>query len=332
MRIFLTGGTGLIGSHVAERLRRRGQSVVALVRRSSDRRHLDGLGCRLVEGDVLDDPDELASRMEGCDVVIHAAARVFERAGRKAFQRVNVGGTEAVLRAAALVAPRVIHLSSVAVYSRVRPDRLLPEERWAEADPARQAPYQASKTVSERLAWRLHGEGSIRLTTLRPAVVYGERDRAATPWMMRVAGLPLVPLPGGGRTRLPLVYAGNVARGVLAALDRDGSVGRAYNVAQDHPLTGRELVALLAHALDRRPRVLHLPVAPLTALAATVDGVTRWTPLPGTDLLRGVRSLTRDNPYDSSRARMELGWTNLVMHGEAIRRTVAWWRAGEGRA
>lgn len=331
-RIFLTGGTGLIGSHVAERLRRRGEEVVALVRPTSDRRHLDALGCRVMEGDVLDSTDVLAAAMDDCAVVIHAAARVFERAGRKAFERINVDGTERVLRAAGLVGARVIHLSSVAVYSRVRPDGLLTEDRWVEADPARQAPYQASKTRSERLGWRLHEEGSTRLTTLRPAVVYGERDRAATPLMVRFVTLPVVPLPGGGRTTLPVVYAGNVARGVLAAVDREASVGRAYNLAQDHPVTARDMVELLAAALDRPGRSVTVPARPLAALAAVVDHVTRWTPLPGTDLRRGVRSLTQENPYDSSRARMELGWSNLVTHSEAIRRTIAWWRAGKGGA
>jgi 2-alkyl-3-oxoalkanoate reductase len=332
MAIFLTGGTGLIGSHVAERLRRKGEDVVALVRPTSDRRHLEGLGCRIVEGDVLDPPERLAGAMAGCGAVVHAAALVFDRRARSVFRRLNVEGTERVLGAAALAAPRVIHLSSVAVYSRLTPNPLLTEDRWLEAEPRRQSAYAASKTESERLAWRLHADGAIRLTTIRPAVVYGERDRAATPLMVRVARLPVVPLPGGGRSRLPLVYAGNVARGVLATLDRESTIGRAYNLAEDHALTGRELLGLLAAAMGRKTRVLRLPAAPLGGLAAVVDQVTRWLPLPATDMRRGIRSLARDNPYDSSRARMELGWTNLVTHEEAVRRTVAWWRAGEGGA
>lgn len=332
MGIFLTGGTGLIGSHVAERLRRSGQRVVALVRPGSDRRHLERLGCRLVEGDVLDSPERLARAMGGCEAVIHAAALVFERGSRARFRRLNVLGTENVLGAAALAAPRVIHLSSVAVYAGLAPGTGLTEDRWEEADPRRQPPYQGSKTESERVAWRLHADAAIRLTTLRPAVVYGERDRAATPLMVRFARLPIAPLPGGGRTRLPLVYAGNVARGVLATLDHGIAIGRAYNLGSDHPLTGRELLELLARELGRTPRVLPLPAGPLRALAAAVHLGARWTPLPGAGLRRGVRALTRDNPYDSSRAQLELGWTNLTTHEEAVRRTMAWWRAGKGGA
>jgi 2-alkyl-3-oxoalkanoate reductase len=326
MRIFLTGGTGLIGSHVAERLRHRGDTVVALVRGTSNSAHLAGVGCKLVEGDILDPPESLASAMAGCDLVIHAAAKVFEKGSREDFVRLNVRGTETVLGAAALTAPRVVHLSSVAVYAGVRPEPALTEERWTEADPDRQGAYAASKHLSEQAAWRLHQRGLIQLTTVRPSVVYGERDRAATPILIRLVSLPIVPLPGGGKSRLTLVYAGNVARGVVAAADRPTTIGRAYNLALDHPVTLRELTALLSDALGRRHRTLSVPAAPLNVLAEGVEWLTRLVPiLPRTGVRRAIRSLTRDNPYSSGRAGMELGWANLITHREGVRRTVEWW-------
>ncbi len=330
MRVFLTGGTGLIGSHIAERLRRRGDTVVALVRHTSDVRHLRDLGCDLVEGDVHDTAGVLASRMRGCAAVVHAAARVFTQGRREDFIRDNVAGAERVLHAAGMSAPRVVHLSSVAVYAGLSVDGGLTEDRWLEAEPDRQAAYAASKHLSERAAWKLHDEGTIRLTTVRPSVVYGERDRAATPIIMRVCRLPVLPLPGGGRALLPLVYAGNVARGVVSALDRDHAVGRAYNLALDHPLTARELVDGVSGELGRRVRIVSVPAAPLNALAGLVAWLGRRVPFtPPTGLPRALRSVTQDNPYDSSRSRSELGWTNLTTHTEGLRRTVAWWRAGE---
>ena len=306
MRIFLTGGTGLIGSHVAEALRARGDDVIALVRETSDTAHLESLGCLLVRGDVLAPPDDLALRMRSADAVVHAAAKVFQPGPRDAFIRVNVQGTENVLRAAGRVAPRVVHVSSVAVYAGL-PMRGLVEDRWTEADPKRQAAYAASKHLSERAAWRLHEEGTVRLTTVRPCVVYGERDRSATPIIIRTASRAAVPLIGGGRTTLPLVYAGNVARGVVAALDREAAVGRAYN-------------------LGRRPRIIPVPTTLAGGAATLVAATTRL--LPGThrvDAGRAVRGLSTDNPYDSSRARLELGWARHIAHEEGIRRTMEWW-------
>lgn len=327
MKIFLTGGTGFLGSHVAERLRERGDDVVALVRSSSDTTHLESLGCELVVGDLGDPEATLADRMRGCGAVIHAAASVFRRGSRKKYLRVNVGGTEKVLRAAGRAAPRVVHLSSVAVYAGLPMDDPLTEDRWTEADPDRQAAYAASKHLSERAAWELHDEGRIRLTTVRPCVVYGERDRAATPIIVRTVARPVVPLVGGGRTTLPLVYAGNVARGVVAALDRDAAAGRAYNLARDVPVTGRQLVELVAAALGRTPRILPVPAPLARPFAAAAEGITGLIPfMRRTDTRRAVAALSHDNPYDSSRARLELGWTGLIPHEEGVRRTMDWWQ------
>lgn len=326
--VFLTGGTGLIGSHVAERLRGRGDDVIALVRPTSDTRHLQSLGCELVEGDLLDPPREMAARMRGANAVIHAAAKVFQSGSREEYLRVNVEGTRAILEAASAAAPRVIHLSSVAVYAGLPMDEPLREDRWTAADPDRQNRYAASKHRSERAAWRAHEEGRIRLTTVRPSVVYGERDRSATPVMVRYATLPLVPLPGGGRSVVPVVYAGNVAAGVVAALDREAAEGRAYNLALDVPVTGRELLTLLGRGLGRRPRVVPIPAGPARALAGILEAVSRRLPgAPTVDARRAAHSLSTDNPYDSSRARLELGWTSMIPHDEGLRRTLAWWRS-----
>lgn len=327
MRIFLTGGTGMLGSHVAERLRARGDQVVALVRPSSDTAHLDSIGCALVTGDLRDAPAPMAARMRGADAVIHAAAKVFQSGSRAEYLRVNVEGTERLLEAAGMIAPRFIQVSSVAVYAGLSMERPLTEDRWTEADPDRQSPYAASKHLSERAVWRAHETGSVQVTTLRPSVVYGERDRSATPVMVRYASLPVVPLIDGGRTTLPVVYAGNVADGIVAALDRQTSVGRAYNLALDLPLTARQMVSLLGAGLQRSPRTVSVPGRPIGAVAAGIRALTRSVPgLPTLDAMRAIRSLTHDNPYDSHRARTELDWDPRVGHEEGVRRTLEWWK------
>ena len=104
MRVFLTGGTGLIGSHVAERLRARGDEVVALHRQGSDAGFLRELRCTLVSGDVRDAPETLALGMRGCRAVVHGAALVYAEESWPRVHAVNVEGTKNVLRAAALAA------------------------------------------------------------------------------------------------------------------------------------------------------------------------------------------------------------------------------------
>src|SRR4051812_12087227 len=87
--IFLTGATGLVGSHVAEEAVRRGHKVRALVRASSDTRFLDSLGVEKVPGD-LEDAESLRRGVAGADWVINCAAKVGDWGPLEEFRRLNV--------------------------------------------------------------------------------------------------------------------------------------------------------------------------------------------------------------------------------------------------
>lgn len=328
MRIFLTGGTGLLGSHVAERLRAHGHEVLALARRTSDTSLLRHLGVELVTGDVRDPPNRLAGAMVGCDAVVHAAAVLFRRgAGESVYRTVNVEGTERVLRAAAAAgASRVVHVSSIAVYGAV--GRVpITEELWRTGTIPARAYYPRSKREAEAVAWRLHEAGVVRLTTVRPGMVYGERDRWFTPGIARVASLPVVPLPRGGHSTLPMVYAGNVADAIVAALERSESIGRAYNLTAERPLSVREILETFGRALGRVPRVISVPAALAISAAAVGDVILRVLPGFGQPALgRLARRLSRDDPYDTTRARRELAWRARVPPEDALARTAAWYR------
>jgi nucleoside-diphosphate-sugar epimerase len=328
VRVFLTGGTGLVGSHVAERLRERGHDVVALVRPSVDAAFLASVGAEPVEGDVTAVSAELAARMAGCDAVVHAAARVYRRAPWAMYHQLNVAATERVLRAAAAAgAGRVLHVSSVAVYGIGGSGARITEDAWRERPIPPHATYARSKREAEEVAWRLHAEGAIRLTTVRPVVVYGERDRLFTPILARVVRFPVVPLPGGGRAAVPVAYAGNVADAIVDALELPVAVGRAYNLVEERTISARRLLRIFARELGKAPRLWTVPAGLALGPATVIDGLARVLPgLRGAELRRGVRLLSRGNPYDAARARQDLGWTGRVEHEQAVARTAAWWR------
>ncbi len=334
MRVFLTGGTGLVGSHTARELVAAGHELAALVRPASDASVLAGLA-EVVRGDLLDPPERLAAGMRGCNALVHAAALLYRRGATAGdYERLNVAATGAVLRAAgAAGVTRAIHVSSIAVYAPAAEAAGYAEESWLEGTLPARVPYAVSKRAGEEEAWRVHGSGAVRLTTVRPGVLYGEHDRWLTPFLARVIRWPVVPLPGGGRTTVPVVYAGNVARGIVAALSRDAAVGRAYNLSDDGGLTPRMLLNAFGSTLGRPPRILPIPGALLTTLAAVGDVVARGIPAAaGTNLRRGAQRLLQDNAYSSARARRELGWTQegpaaLVPPAQAVARTAEWWQS-----
>src|SRR5688572_28768577 len=119
MRVFVTGGTGFIGGHVARKLRERGDDVVALVRAPEKARALEELGCELVAGSLAD-PAAIRKGMGGTDAVVHGAA-IYEvgipESAHRAMYEANVVGTETVMRAALEgKVPKVVYISTVAAF------------------------------------------------------------------------------------------------------------------------------------------------------------------------------------------------------------------------
>src|SRR3954468_6358867 len=114
--IFLTGATGLVGSHVAEEALRRGHRVRALVRASSDTRWLDRWGVDKVDGDLAD-RDALRRGAAGADWVFNCAAKVGDWGTLEDFRRLNVAALRLLLAAASEAGvARFVHVSSLGVY------------------------------------------------------------------------------------------------------------------------------------------------------------------------------------------------------------------------
>ncbi|NUQ21158.1 MAG: NAD-dependent epimerase/dehydratase family protein [Gemmatimonadaceae bacterium] len=113
----VTGATGLVGSHVVERLVAEGWTVRALVRDPRGAAWVRQLGvAELATGDVLDRA-AFGAAATGCDVIFHTAAAITpEAATWEAYRSVNVGGTAAAIEAAKTSGARLMQVSSVAVY------------------------------------------------------------------------------------------------------------------------------------------------------------------------------------------------------------------------
>ena len=117
MTVLVTGGSGLVGSHVIEALRSRGMPVRALVRAPS-RPMVEALGAETVIGDITD-PGAWRRAAAGVGAIVHAAALVAQPVAFATFEAVNVGGTRLAIAAARSAGARLVHISSVAVYGRV---------------------------------------------------------------------------------------------------------------------------------------------------------------------------------------------------------------------
>ncbi len=325
MRVFLTGGTGLLGSHLVAELRAHGHDVVALHRRESDTRYLRECSCVLVEGDVRDDAETLVRAMDGCSHVVHGAALVYADGAWPKVRAVNVEGTRNVLSAAAMAEVRhAVHVSSVAVYGTV--DGRVNEMAPIDSDLPPGDLYARSKREAESVARGIEEERGLSVTILRPSAVYGERDRLLVPALLRILRLPVVPLFGPADNTLPVVYAGNVAVAIRLMLDA-GRAATTFDLGLDFPLTQRELFTVLAAGMDIVPRFLSIPAGLVRGGATVLTRLGVGTPgarhLP---LDRVARLALGENPYPSLRIRTELGWDPPHHHHDALARTARWAR------
>lgn len=323
MRVYLTGGTGLLGSHLASELRSQGHEVVALHRPDADTLPLEEAECELVEGDVLDDAGMLAPGMEGCTHVVHSAALVYSVGTWPEVRAVNVDGTRNVLTAAVQAGVgHALYVSSVAVYG--------PAEGPVDEDtpidsiiPASDL-YARSKREAEEVARGIERVQSLPVSIVRPSAIYGERDRLMVPALRKILRMPVVPLLGSGMNTVPAVYAGNLA-GVLRRVLEAARGGTTYDLGLDHPLTQRDLLEFLARGLGRRVRFVTIPARLVSACARFLERVGVSTPgARHVPISRVARLALGDNPYPSGRVREELGWDPAYEHRDALLRTGRW--------
>ncbi len=326
MHLFLTGGTGLLGSHLAELLVSGGHRVVALHRPGADTSFLSALGCRLVEGDVQDGADRLATLMEGCTHLVHGAALVYVGGSWPAIRAVNVDGTRNVLTAAHRSGIRhAVHISSVAAYGPVPGP--VDEDTPLDTPLHPKDLYARSKREAEEVARGIARAHGLPVTVVRPSAVYGERDRLMVPALRRILRFPVVPLFGPGSNTVPVVYAGNVADALRAILEAGPGAGDTFDVGLDRPLTQRLLMEGLCRGLGKRVRFLRIPAPLVRAGARTLEALGAHPPGAAHLSFSRVAELALgDNPYPSRRIREALGWQPPHAHEDALPRTGRWAR------
>ncbi len=333
MRALVTGATGMLGRHIAERLVADGWQVRAMVRDPVAARALSDAGIALVEGNVLD-RDAFVRAAAGCEVVFHAAAEIITPGGWERYRTVNVDGTRHAIDAAASAGARLMHVSSVAVYgAEARYLAMRNGGRTDEDTPLlplhERAYYARSKRESEALVLDAHRAGRIWATAIRPDVIYGPHDRQFVPRVARAMRLRVVPLVAGGRSTLAVVHAANVADGAVRAATSDVAAGRAWNLANDFDVTVREFFTYAAQGLGHGVAQVPVPLPVARGLLRGLRAVLRAF-TGGRFNLIGPGSLdfvTHDNPFTSDRARRDLGWSPSVQPAQGVREAFAWWAA-----
>lgn len=302
-RVFLTGATGFVGSHVLRELLSAGYPVRAL-RRTAASTQDDTAAVDWIAGD-LRDVGRFARALHGCRYLIHCAALYsFAPRDRAELKAVNVDATASLMLAGHLAGlERAILTSSSATEGHA------------------QSGYHFSKVEQERAAFA----SRLPVVALLPTAPVGPGDSKPTPTGKLVLdfarGKIVAKAPGSGG--MNLVAVEDVASAHVAALER-GRIGERYIVGGEN-LSMDEIWQLLVDVTGkpmpawRAPYALALAAAYLDELRCRVTGASPSVPLEGVRLSR-VRMYA-----DSSKARHDLGYASTPVRA-ALDRAVAWYR------
>ncbi|HEX4173441.1 MAG TPA: hopanoid-associated sugar epimerase [Acetobacteraceae bacterium] len=320
----LTGATGFVGSAVARVLAARGHRLRLLIRPTSDRRNLAGIDAELALGD-LTDAASLASAVAGCRYVFHVAADYrFWVPDPDAMLRANVEGTLALMRTAQSAGvERIVYCSSVAALGRPHDGSLADEDTPTdEADFI--GTYKRSKFLAERAVMDLVRQQALPAVVVNPAAPVGPRDIKPTPTGKMIRDAAAGRVPAYIDTGLNIVHVDDVAEGHALALER-GRIGERYVLGGENLLL-KDLLALVAEVVGRRPPTIELPEALVWPAAWLMEGFARMTGIPPMMTRDHIKMARHRMFYSSDKAKRELGYTPRPVRA-AIEDAVAWFRA-----
>jgi len=306
MKVFVTGATGFIGSHLVPRLLRDGHELRCLVRRPGTGRPLEEQGAATIQGDVTD-RGSIERAMSGCDCVIHLAnVYSFWEADRRTYARVNVEGTRNVMECALAAAiPRVVHVSSAVIYGRPAD---VPFTEESPVGPVRFSEYARTKYGGDRIAWELHEERGLPLVTILPGAVLGPGDTRATGDYIRRLVRRSMPARIMEDSVLTFVHVRDVAEAIARAAARDDLSGTRLLVGAQR-LSFREVNRMVGEISGVPLPALRLPASLAMAGAALLTWLADriGQPPPWGMSTDQIRTMKEGFQFDGRRAERELG-------------------------
>lgn len=322
MRVLVTGSSGFIGSNVARHLIGQGHDVIATGRDRARLRPLESVGCRIVPAELS--TDDLSVLVDGCDAVIHCAARAAPWGARSAFWNDNVVATERLVDATRRSGSvqRFVFVSSPSIYFRPQDQLQLTEEfkppaRWLTA-------YAETKWVSE---CRVIAAPEINPVVLRPRAVFGPGDAVIVPRLMAVANSGFFPLPGGGAAWTDVTYIDNVVDAIVQALvGGDEIVGKSFNITNGESIRIGDLLQRLFTALNVKPRFVSIPRGLAFGLAGMSERIAQALRVKAEPRLTryGIGLLGYSQTLSIEAARRSLGYSPRISIDEGIARYASW--------
>ena len=320
--ILVTGASGFIGRHLVDELIRRRFSVRVLVRKKASIPFHHGQ-VEICFGDIAD-PASLEKAVEGVDRVFHLAAVInLEQESMRGYQAVNVTGTKNLFKAikARNVKPRrFVFCSSVGVYGRLQS---IPADENTPCHPINY--YEKSKFEAEEAVRAFGRAMQIPISIIRPSWVYGPGDRR-TFKLFQAINKNRFWIIGHGKTLVHPVYVSDVAQGLVKSAFKAKGENDTFIIAGRRYVSLKRLVTTIAKALNKKIPKIHIPVFMAKTIAKGLEKVyAPFHSIPPVSSRR-LEFFLKDQAFDISKARREIGYRPGMRLESGIQKTVTWYR------
>jgi nucleoside-diphosphate-sugar epimerase len=323
-KAFVTGGTGMVGSHLVERLIKEGYKVKALVRPKSDLSVFAGLDVETCVGDITDSPQVLKPMVSDCEYLFHIAAMVDDWASREEMYRANVTATQNLMDAC-IGGPlkRFVMIGSMAVLGM-----------GTQLDLDETAPYVYSgdnynytKIEAEKLVTRYAREKKFPVVTLRPPYIYGPRDRQFFSRVFTALRDKAFMYIGDGNNPFTIVFVKNLVEAlVLAAKAPASCEGQIYQITDGVGITRRELVEMICDLVGYEKPTKSVPVGLAKALCPVFELIGKL--LKKTPRLNKFRFkfMVPHMTFKIDKARRDLGYNPPHNQRDALKESILWYK------
>jgi nucleoside-diphosphate-sugar epimerase len=325
-RCLVTGATGCVGSHVAERLIQDGYRVRTIVRPSSDTRLIDSWGVEKIDGD-LTDAAALRRAAGGVNVIVHCAAKVGDWGPVEEYAQANVEGTRVLLETAAeQKLDRFVHVSSLGVYEAR--DHFGTDESTPPGEHHIDG-YTQSKMESEKLVLEYHRTRGVPVTVIRPGLIYGPRDRVVVPRLVEKISSGQFRYFGSSDKAMNSIYVGNLVDAIMLAIQNPVAVGQVYNVTDDDPTSKRRFFGTAARLAGLPEPTRSIPLGLARFLAPIFAGIARLRGGTKPPLINPARIkfLGLNLDYSCAKIKRELGYKPRTSFDDGMKEAIEWFRA-----
>ncbi len=322
MKVLVTGGSGFLGSHVAEQLTKDGHTVRALVRKSSNKKFLESLANVELAYGAVEEADKVEEAVKGVDAIVHAAG-IVKAKDKDEFSRINAGGTRNLVHAAKKHAPKLRRFVYVSSLEAAGPSTDGKPVHVDQEQPV--TAYGRSKLEGEKIVRA--AKDDLPVVILRPTGIYGPRDVEILEVFKSVARRVL-PITGDGMGQVTFTYGPDCARACIRAIEADVPSGNAYFITDGEVYVLRQAMEEVERAVGKRA-FLRVGV-PFGLVRAVATGVELYGKL--TDkavMLTREKASALNQPYwvaSAEAAQKDLGWTPEVKWARGTELTVKWYR------